>query len=578
MHLTCAGKSEAELVSLLTAAREAGVRNILALSGEPVKGTAAETPCLSSLNLINMINSMFPGDFGVAAGVYPEGWRLPGSETGTSTEMSAEVAHAKVKVDAGARLLICQFGFSAEHYHTFVKLCRVVGITVPILPGLLAVDQPRTALNMADHCHVPLPATLRQTLATVSEEAAGQPHTALQTQLCATAAALLGANAPGLHFYLLNLQSALTHVLRSDSVAAAFKARGGLAVHRRKLPWRASAVPERETEAVRPIFWANRSKSYIQRTAAWQEYPTGRWSDVADGGGMPSLAPGALQSTAVGADFLTGHAPSPKESSPTSTTDTAAAAVSSELGGWGDAADRRALWGERLESEQAVWDVFVGYLKGTVPRIPWCEMEMHPETGALGVSLQAMNNQGLLTINSQPQVGGEVSDHPVHGWGGPGGVVYQKAYVEFFARPEVVSAVMDVAGRAAFASIRFMAIDSRGNSYGNSKPGGATAVTWGVFPGREVVQPTVGDPEAFHVWRQEAFGLWREVWGNAYDEESSSYDLLHGMVDRYYLINIVENDYVKGNIWEFIHAVLQQLGGAGLPELLGTNSQPFKIT
>ncbi len=574
MHLTCAGKTVDELKSLLISSREAGVKNVLALSGEPAQESGQP---LSSTDLINMIRSDFASDFTVAAGVYPDGWQLPGAATAgqqQSTAVADEASAAKAKQDAGAQLLICQFSFSAQRYQEFVAACRAAGVTVPILPGLLAVDQPATVLRMTEHCHVPMPSALQQKLSKVSHEESGLPHDALQQQLTNTATELLDAGAPGLHFYLLNLQSALLHTLRSDAVGAALAARGGLAVHKRKLPWRPSAVPERESEAVRPIFWANRSKSYIQRTAAWQEFPTGRWSDVADGGNMPSLAAGAAPGMGSPADSAAGSSDVPPSNltADSKSIGEADTVIVSELGGWGDAVDRRAMWGERLETEQAVWDVFVGYLAGAVPRIPWCEVEMHPETGALSENLQCINRQGLLTINSQPQVGGESSDHPVHGWGGAGGVVYQKAYVEFFARPEVVSAIMKVASKPQFASVRYMAVDCKGNTYANGRPGGATAVTWGVFPGREVVQPTVVDPEAFHVWKEEAFGLWRQVWANAYDEDSTSYALLHDMANKYFLINIVENDYVAGDIWKFIHAVLIELGGPGLPSMAASGT------
>jgi len=568
MHVTCAGKSVEALKSLLCDARDAGVRNVLALTGE--QADISISPSLTATDLLQLIKTDFASDFTVAAGVYPDGWQCPGSAgSAPNSDMATEVSAAKAKQDAGADFLMCQFCFSAKQYETFSTACRAAGVTAPILPGVLAVDQPGTVLRMTEHCHVPLPTELDAALQKVPEEAQGQPHSALQAQLCATAAALLGGGAPGLHFYLLNLQSALLHALRSDAVGKALAARGGLAVHRRKLPWRASAVPERESEAVRPIFWANRSKSYIQRTAAWQEYPTGRWADVAEARGMPALAVGSAAAALQLTD--TGHTavamPRSISAGDLKASSDSDGVIVSELGSWGDAADRRVMWGERLENEQSVWDVFVGYLAGAVPRIPWCEVEMHPETGALSDNLQCINRQGLLTINSQPQVSGEGSDHPVHGWGGEGGVVYQKAYVEFFARPGVVSAIMAVASREAFRSIRYMAVDSKGNTYANGKPGGATAVTWGVFPGREVVQPTVVDPEAFHVWREEAFGLWRQVWADAYDEESPSYALLHDMANKYFLINIVENDYVKGDIWKFIHEVLVQLGGDGLPSM-----------
>ena len=72
-------------------------------------------------------------------------------------------------------------------------------------------------------------------------------------------------------------------------------------------------------------------------------------------------------------------------------------------------------------------------------------------------------------------------------------------------------------------------------------------MTWGVFPGREVIQPTVVDPEAFMVWKDEAFSLWLQPWAAIYDDESLSFELLHRVHDSYFLVNIVDNDFVGDN-------------------------------
>jgi methylenetetrahydrofolate reductase (NADPH) len=75
-----------------------------------------------------------------------------------------------------------------------------------------------------------------------------------------------------------------------------------------------------------------------------------------------------------------------------------------------------------------------------------------------------------------------------------------------------------------------------------------TALTWGAFPNREVVQPTIFDPVTFFgVWAEEAFSLWTTAWMRLYEPESDAYRLLQGIRDTYYLCAIVDNDYVTGN-------------------------------
>lgn len=71
------------------------------------------------------------------------------------------------------------------------------------------------------------------------------------------------------------------------------------------------------------------------------------------------------------------------------------------------------------------------------------------------------------------------------------------------------------------------------------------AVTWGVFPGREIIQPTVVDPISFKVWKDEAFGLWKQKWAQIYDEDSPSRRVLNEIHDNYYLVNLVDNQFPK---------------------------------
>ena len=213
-----------------------------------------------------------------------------------------------------------------------------------------------------------------------------------------------------------------------------------------------------------------------------------------------------------------------------------------------------------------------------MPKLPWCDTPLLLETGVIKQQLMDMNSAGFLTINSQPRLNGVSSSHPAFGWGEPGGYIYQKAYVECFLSPMNLRRLMRVA--EAHPSIMFVASDVSGNRYikwtglaasnvpsvadvtgtatGNCRAtsaragrhgGGATAVTWGVFPDHEVKQPTIVDPAAFMAWKDEAFALWRTIWASAYEDDSPTQALLYNMHDTYFLLSVVDNDYVAGDIW-----------------------------
>lgn len=232
---------------------------------------------------------------------------------------------------------------------------------------------------------------------------------------------VLDAGAPGLHFYTLNLERSVNRILGTV---------GLVREPSRSLPWRPSAHAKRQSEDVRPIFWANRPESYLSRTSSWDEFPNGRWGDA--------------RSPAYGEPehHLLGDA-------------------------MGRPEERRAIWGEALAGEGDVREVFARYVTGQIPRLPWCATQLASETTVIQETLARMNRHGFLTINSQPRVAGAPSDDPTFGWGGPGGLVYQKAYVEFFCSPETLRDLMHTA--AGHPSIVYHASDASGNTYTNAK-------------------------------------------------------------------------------------------------------------
>ena len=87
---------------------------------------------------------------------------------------------------------------------------------------------------------------------------------------------------------------------------------------------------------------------------------------------------------------------------------------------------------------------------------------------------------------------------------------------------------------------------------------GVTALTWGVFPNREILQPTIFDPTAFLVWAEEAFSLWTSMWLNLYDIDTESYNLIESIRDTFFLVAIIDNDFTsptESQIFKAMNAV-----------------------
>ncbi len=131
-----------------------------------------------------------------------------------------------------------------------------------------------------------------------------------------------------------------------------------------------------------------------------------------------------------------------------------------------------------------------------------------------------------------------------------------QSYVEFFASQEnverAIAACEDRPHIDYFASNANGDVKSRGLT-------GTSALTWGVFPSREVQQPTIFDPDTFLVWRKEAFSMWLTFWACLYDEESPSYKTLHDIHDSFYLVAIVCNDFSSDSLWLVLSGILEQI-------------------
>ncbi len=500
MHLTCIGMSEEKLRSALDQARDSGIRDIMALRGDSPRGDRGTEPSFieSSIDLIRWIKKNYGNTFGIAVGGYPEGHPEAKSKDDC-------VSFLKKKVDAGADFVVTQLFFDLEEYRLFLARCAKVGITCPIIPGILPIISFDRFQKFTEFTGIKVPPAIHAALDPIRTD--DEKVRNYGVELCSTMCKeLLSLGAPGLHFYTLNLESSVTETLQKMDLLDDCRTR-------RSMPWRASKVDGRKDEDVRPIFWSNRPKSYLARTMTWDDFPNGRWGS--------SFSPtfGSLNDYYI---FRRGHDPAVRE-------------------------NRLKLWGSP-KSEKEVADAFANFCLGKINFLPWCEMPVQIETSRIVSDLVTLNQNGYLTINSQPQVNAAPSDSPDVGWGGPGGFIYQKAYVEFFTSKENLLALLERVKETPSISIH--AISAAGDSHSTLDDQAVSAVTWGVFPGREIIQPTVVDSKSFKIWKDEAFDLWLDEWRALYAKDSESWNLISRIHGDYFLVNVVENDFVNGDIYK----------------------------
>jgi methylenetetrahydrofolate reductase (NADPH) len=206
-HFTCVGATKEELTDTLREMEQAGVDNVLALRGDPPQGETEWKPTpgglLYSTELIELLNGEF--DFGIGAAAFPE--IHPEAESPRS-----DLEFLKAKQDAGASFLITQLFFDNEFYFDFVARARDIGITVPIIPGIMPVTSVKNIVRITELCKSELPDSFRRELERREDDvqAVQDLGVAYSTLQCVD---LLSRGAPGIHFYTLNRSPATRAIL-----------------------------------------------------------------------------------------------------------------------------------------------------------------------------------------------------------------------------------------------------------------------------------------------------------------------------------------------------------------------------
>jgi methylenetetrahydrofolate reductase (NADPH) len=347
----------------------------------------------------------------------------------------------KQKTDAGADFIVTQLFFDVPLFLRWVKEVRRHGVVVPIVPGVMPIQSYAGFKKNVVDAGLSVPSWILEGLEAVKEDEQAVRAFGVEVGVKMVRELVDSGEVAGVHFYTFNLEKSTRLILEGSGLvpssfssssqqqqqqpsAMAVSGSGSssvaststtpppshspspspaphttLSVIRKDKPWCSNFLPHRQNhEQQRPIFWANRPKSYISRTETWQSFPAApnQWRTLKKYGGLEGYGVGIKYSTA---------------------------------------AEARHHWGEPRRLEELI-EVFQRYWKGELQTLPWCD---HPFNGHGGGGkgrdsgedyrerLAELNGVGwYLTINSQPVVNGVRSDDKVVGWGPSGGYVYQK--------------------------------------------------------------------------------------------------------------------------------------------------------
>lgn len=191
-HLTCQGLTRAMLEEKIAEMRAAGIKNVLALRGDP----RPDAPQGDFAYAADVIPVLREAGFCVGAAAYPEGHV-------TCTSLEDDIAHLREKQDAGAQFLVTQLFFDNEDFFRFRDLAARAGITVPITCGIMPFMSKNQVSRMIFMCGASLPSPIIRLLNRYEgdDEAlrrAGIEYAAAQLR------GLRDAGADGLHVYTMN--------------------------------------------------------------------------------------------------------------------------------------------------------------------------------------------------------------------------------------------------------------------------------------------------------------------------------------------------------------------------------------
>lgn len=600
LHLTCTNMSKRLIDKALEDAKVLGIRNILALRGDPPRRAEYKDDNEDedmdggedfnlAVDLVKYIRKTHGDYFCIGVAGYPEGHADESHPLGQS--MEHDLPWLVEKVQAGADFIMTQLFFDIKAYEKFETTLRNHSSgafkDIIIIPGLMPIQNYQMIKRTTKLSHARLPDELMARLEAVKkdDEKVKEVGVDILSELVEQIREIK-SRTPGpkaFHFYTLNLEKAVSFILErtnlippdapeeedaaiddlvtavpqiavngsgsSNSIATpqhhlsvgdhpsrrpsnhSSEPRNRVIVSGERVP----SNPEYEAtqlEASRPYepvqsrantLAISEGEGVMGREATWDDFPNGRWGDA--------------RSPAYG-----------------------------EIDGYGvslhmSVTQAKALWGEPKTAEE-ISNLFIGHLKGELRAIPWSEEEFNAETARIKDQLLAVNSRGWWTVASQPAVNGLRSNDPIFGWGPANGFVFQKAFVECFMpkddwkrlheklnKPEMKDVMWFY---AANAEGDFLSSDFSGGFDSEIKEAGTNAVTWGVFPGKEIITPTIIEEVSFRAWAEEAFGIWGE-WAQVYGKGSESEKLLEKLKSELWLVNIIHHEYVESEaLWEFL--------------------------
>lgn len=530
LHLTCTNTNKEVIDDALQKAKEAGITNILALRGDAPRTEEYWTPNCDftcAADLVKYIRLKHGNYFCVGVAGYPEG-HVDGSDS-LNRDVNKDIPFLVEKVKAGADFIITQLFYDVEkfvQYHDILKSNPDLKETV-LIPGLMPINTFNSFKKATKLSHADIPQKYLDAVSKVKSDDDAVKNIGINILQEIIDEIVKRTTVKGFHMYTLNLEKAVASIVETSQVFSAdVEMEDVFDEEDEEVTTKPANFKRRQSSVtaevdpkpnIKSLISISKGKGLLGKDANWDDFPNGRFGDS--------------NSPAYGE--IDGYGPNLKVTS-----------------------SERAI--ELWRTPELTLDlarVFIDYLSNKIPQLPWVDTPLDIETSLIQEQLFELNLRGWFSTASQPAVNACPSKDKIFGWGPPNGVVYQKAFVELFVpkndwdnkiKPALSSQI-------ANKTITYYLGDNKGIADTNlTNSESKSAVTWGVFPSKEILQPTLIDLDSFKAWNEEAFVLWLE-WARCYKKATNTYEFLNFIYDNYYLVSIIHHDFVDENgLWDLL--------------------------
>lgn len=588
LHLTCTNMSRALVDMALEEAKVLGIRNILALRGDPPRSEEynmhgeddSNKDFTFAVDLVRYIRKHHGDYFCVGVAAYPEGH--PADAFQDVQDPLRDLPYLIEKTVAGADFIMTQLTYDLEAYQKFEHLLRNhesgVFKTIPIIPGLMPIHSYKilTRVTKLSHVKIPDPIARRMEELKHDDDAVKRAGVDIVSDIVGGIKEIRGPGPKGFHFYTLNLEKTVSFILeRCDLIPPYSEAQDDSAVDEVDESVAVKDVAARTVGRRRAssINSQPHNRVIVDKLSAHESSQDSTHEALAEKAGLPAMPPnrsttlqiseglGALGREATWDDFPNGRwgdARSP---------------AFGEIDGYGPslhvtAAVARRVWGHPVEHSD-INTLFRRHVSGELYVVPWSEGGAEEDTGGLNPEtelirpelLKLIDGRGWWTLASQPAVNGVRSDHEIFGWGPQReGFVFQKPFVELFCPSKDYNEILKpLLAKHGHDKLTWFATNATGAFESSlptqpaevelddlgTNPESVNAVTWGVFRGKEIVTPTIIEEVSFRAWGEEAFRIWDE-WRGIYPRGSPTERFLDTTKNDAWLVCVVGQQFGAG--------------------------------